>query len=112
MATKFKDFGTVKVEERDEIKFKLYGEEFICYRAIQGKVLLEVAGGFDGGNTVNANDVIEKFFKAVLEPDSYERFNALIHDPERIVPVEDLGEITGWLVEQYSGRPTQGSSDS
>lgn len=112
MATKFKDFGSTKIENLDEIKFKLYNEEFTCYRAIQGKILLEVAGGFDGENTANANDVIEKFFKSVLEPESYERFNALIHDPERIVPVEDLGEITGWLVEQYSERPTQGSSDS
>src|SRR5210317_1760581 len=103
MATKFKDFGSSNVEELDEVKFKLYGEEFICRKAVQGKVLLEVAGSFDGENASNANDVIEKFFKAVLETESYERLDALLHDPERIVPVEDLGEITGWLVEQYSG---------
>lgn len=111
MATKFKDFGSSNTEELDEVKFKLYGEEFTCRKAIQGKVLLEVAGSFEGDNS-NANEIIEKFFVAVLEPESYERFNALLHDPEKIVPVEDLGEITGWLVEQYSGRPTQESSGS
>lgn len=112
MATKFKDFGSSKTDELDEVKFKLYGEEFNCRKAIQGKVLLEVAGSFDGENVTNANDVIEQFFEAVLEPESHERFNALLHDPDKIVTVEELGEITGWLVEQYSGRPTQESSDS
>lgn len=112
MATKFKDFGSSNVEELDEVKFKLYNEEFHCRRAIQGKVLLEVAGSFDGDNVTNANDVIEQFFEAVLEPESRKKFYALLHDPDKIVTVEELGEITGWLVEQYSGRPTQESSDS
>jgi len=112
MATKFKDFGSTKTEEFDEIKFKLYGEEFNCFRAIQGKVLLEVAGSFDDNRASNANDVIEKFFKAVLEPESYERFDALIHDPDKIVPRRRPRRNSGWLVEQYSARPTQESSGS
>lgn len=112
MATKFKDFGASQVEELDEIKFKLHGEEFVCRKAMQGKVLLEVAGSFDGENVAGANEVIDKFFGAVLEEQSLKRFNDLLHDPDKIVPVETLGEITGWLVEQYSGRPTQESSDS
>lgn len=112
MTTKFKDFGSAKMEELPEIKFKLHGEEFVCHRALQGKVLLEVAGSFDEKNASSANEIIEEFFKVALVSESYKRFYTLIHDPDRIVTVDTLGEITGWLVEQYSGRPTQESSDS
>ena len=112
MTKKFKDFGQSNVSDLPEIKFKLHGEEFVCHRAIQGKVLLEVAGGFDETKTSNANQIIDDFFKIALEPESFDRFYTLIHDPEKIVLVETLGEITGWLVEQYSARPTEEPSGS
>jgi len=112
MTEKFKDFGSGASEDLPEIKFKLHGEEFECRSAIQGKVLLEVAKSADTGQAANADEIITKFYGSALLPESYERFEALIHDPDKIVTVETLGEITGWLVEQYSGRPTQESSDS
>jgi hypothetical protein len=50
--------------------------------------------------------MIDKFFARVLLAESYERFSALLAS-EKIVPVETLANITAWLVEEYSGRPTE-----
>jgi len=36
----------------------------------------------------------------------------LLHDKDKIVDVETLGEITGWLIEQYTNRPTQRPENS
>jgi hypothetical protein len=54
-----------------------------------------------------AASVIESFFDLTLLPESLERFNNLLNDPEKIVSVETLSEITGWLVGEYSERPTK-----
>jgi len=112
MTTRYKDFGVDDVADLQEVTFKLHGEEFHCRRAIQGKVLLEVAGKASSTDAGNADNIISGFFSAALVPESFERFEKLIHDPDTIVTVETLGEITAWLVEQYSERPTQESSDS
>jgi hypothetical protein len=105
---RFKDFGAGGDKPTEPISFMLYGEEFFCRPAIQGKVLLDlVSKSGDENNAAEAAAVITTFFSTVLMPESYERFDALATDPDRIVEVERLGEIVGWLVEQYGDRPTQ-----
>jgi hypothetical protein len=42
-----------------------------------------------------------------LTAESLVRFDKLIVDKERVVTTETLGEITGWLVEQYGDRPEE-----
>lgn len=112
MTNRFKDFGSGTTVETAPLTFKLHGEEFVCRPAVQGKVLLNLIANSNEDDGAAMARVIERFFEVTLEPESYERFNALVEDPDRIVTVETLGEITGWLVEQYSGRPQQGPEDS
>ena len=109
MTNRFKDFGSGAGEiNKSPLSFKLWDEEFHCRPALQGKVLLDMVSGSTGDDLgVGAARVITEFFSAVLEPESLERFNTLLEDPDKIVTVETLGEITGWLVEEYTGRPTQ-----
>ena len=110
MTNRFKDFGSGgEGISKEPLSFKLYDQEFYCYPAIQGKVLLDlVAQSTDSDDTgVAAAKAITKFFNTVLKPESVGPFNALLEDPDKIVTVETLGDITAWLVEEYSGRPTQ-----
>lgn len=103
---KFKDFGVGGVDPNAEpIKFIIHGEEFECIPEIQGKVLLELIADSGSDDTVRNAEVSDKFFSKVMTTDSYERFNTLLTSKDKIVSVETLGEITGWLVEQYSDRP-------
>lgn len=104
---RFKDFGSGSDRPSDPISFKIHGEEFFCREAMQGKVLLDLVSQSSNVEDPGAGArVITDFFSTVLIPESYERFNALATDPDRIIEVETLGEIVGWLVEQYSDRPT------
>jgi hypothetical protein len=105
---KFKDFGTPDFSNAEPISFKLCDEDFTCRPQIPGKTMLDLASKTsDQENPGEAGKVIEKFFSTVLVPESLERFNILCDDPERIVHMETLMDIIGWLVETYSERPTK-----
>lgn len=111
MTTRFKDFGDAGQDRSAQpIKFKLHGEEFTAIPEIQGKVLLQLIAesSEDGSNT---GEVMSKFFSNVLLEESLQRFNALLESKDRIVSVEVLSDITGWLIEEYSNRPTTRSED-
>ena len=112
MTNRFKDFGSGKDVNSEPLKFALHGEEFECRPALQGKVLLDLVANSDENDGAAVAKVMTTFFKTTLVEESYERFNTLLEDPDKIVSVETLGEITGWLVSEYSGRPTSGPEDS
>ena len=106
MTTRFKDFGAGDVDETP-LSFKLHDEEFHCRPAIQGATLLKMVTEAESDDGATVANVITSFFSKTLMPESYERFDVLINDPDRIVTVETLGEISGWLVEEYTKRPTK-----
>ena len=112
MTNRFKDFGSGGENRTEPLSFKIHGEEFECYPNLQGKVLLDLAVNSSEDNGIAAAKTVTDFFVHALKPESYDRFNKLIEDPEKIVNVETLAEITGWLVEEYSGRPTKEPSGS
>lgn len=106
---KFKDFGGgTALAEKEPVKFMLHGEEFNCRPELQGKVLLDLVARSGSEDPADAAKIIDEFFKNVLVEESYKRFDALLIDPDRIVSVDTLGQISAWLVEVYSARPTQG----
>jgi hypothetical protein len=103
---KFRDFGNVSLNEKLEpISFAINGEEFHCIPAIPGKILLEMVAKSSSEDAADQAAMVNDFFSQVLLDESLERFNALVVDKERVVTAETLGEITGWLVEQYGDRP-------
>jgi hypothetical protein len=110
MTSRFKDFGSTDIVA-EPLSFKLYDEEFHCKTSLQGKVLLDMVAAASSEDAGDAANLVTGFFAKALMPESYERFNALL-ESDKIVTVESLGEITSWLVEQYSGRPTPGPMDS
>jgi hypothetical protein len=107
---RFKDFGADQDKPKEDMSFKLHGEEFICRPAIPGKAILNLVAKSSGqDNAGEAANAIGDFFKVVLFPESYERFEALAVDPDRIVSMDKLSEIVGWLAEEYADRPTSRS---
>jgi hypothetical protein len=109
---RFKDFGAPQDSTSEALSFKIYEEEFFCHPAMQGKVMLDFIQKSDSDRGSDSAEAILLFFKKVLVDESYVRFQALTEDPERIVSVQILAEIVGWILEEYSGRPTQGPENS
>jgi hypothetical protein len=107
MTNRFKDFGSGGSTNKTPLSFKLHGEEFQCYPAIQGKTLLDIVANAEANEGAGAAKVITEFFKACMPEESYLRFDTLLSNPDKIVTVDTMAEITAWLVEEYSSRPTQ-----
>lgn len=107
-----KDFGSNFVTEREAPKFKLHNEEFECVKAVQGKVLLNLTTQVASEDPAKQAAMITDFFNYVLTDESYERFDALLESKDRIVTVEALGEIVGWITEQLTARPEAQPEDS
>lgn len=106
--TKSRDFGSgPDTSNLERITFKLHGEEFHCIPAIQGNVLLSIVGSTSDDNPAKSASMITEFFSKVLEDESYARFDSLVNSKDRIVSIETLGEITGWVIEQFSNRPEE-----
>lgn len=103
---KYRDFGSGKsTGEKEPVSFKLHGEEFSCRPALQGKMLLDLVARSSSENPADAAKTIGEFFENVLVEESYTRFSLLLKDPEKIVSVDTLAEISGWLIEVYTKRP-------
>jgi len=108
MTTKrFKDFGLGGEVDKTPLSFKLHDEEFNCRPSLQGKVLLSMVGAADSDDPTAMAKMMDDFFGVALIEGDSDRFKALLEDPEKVVTVETLAEIVGWLVEQYTARPTQ-----
>jgi hypothetical protein len=105
---RFKDFGNgTDLSEREPISFKLWGQDFQCVPVIQGKLLLEIVSDSTSEDPAKSALVMEKFFSAVLKPESKKQFDELLSDQEKITTLETLSEIVAWLMEEYSDRPKE-----
>jgi hypothetical protein len=112
MTTRFKDFGSGGEVNVSPLSFKLHGEEFHCKPSLQGKALLDMVANTKNGEAEDVSHTITSFFSKAMIQESYDRFLVLLDSPDKIVTIESLGEITSWLVEEYSGRPTSGPEQS
>ena len=110
--SRFKDFGAGGDVNQEPMSFKLYDEEFHCVPSIQGKAILELVADSSSEDPSKTAGVIKAFFRQTLVDESYARFDSLLDDPSKIVTVEALGEISAWLVGEYTSRPTQRPEDS
>jgi hypothetical protein len=96
----------------DPVTFSLNNQTFSARPAIQGAFLLHFVTQADSDSGGQAAEALMNFYQRVLLPESWERFEKLINDPDTIVSIEQLSEIVGWLVSEYTKRPTTGSSSS
>lgn len=108
---RFKDFGSPAAEKTEPLTFRLYGETFHAVPNIQGKTLMGLVKDSAVDDPAESANMVLGFFDKVLIPESLARFNELQESQDRIVPVETLAEIVGWLVEEYSGRPEEPRED-
>lgn len=111
--TRHKDFGApLKMSDFEPVTFTICGEEFTCHPAVQGSVLLKFIAGADSNNGGRAAEAMRWFFAQVMSEDEVQRFYDLIDGDEYVIDMQQLAEISSWLVETYSARPTEPSKSS
>lgn len=72
----------------------------------------DVEEGEDAAKAAESNggpQAIIEFFEVALEDESLKRFNKLIRDPKKLIPLESLTGIIEYLAEEYASRPTEAS---
>jgi hypothetical protein len=57
-------------------------------------------------------ETLPVFFREVLGEDQYEKFTAFADDPDNGITLDVLIELAKYLIEEYTGRPTKGSTAS
>lgn len=106
---RFKDFGSDQIQDTSKyeaVTFGLDGQTFTCYSVLPGSAMLEFVSDADSGEGGRASESILRFFKAAMTEEEYARFAAFVKRPDRVTPIDLLAEISTWLVEVYSERPT------
>jgi hypothetical protein len=107
-----KSFGSPVLQSDEPLTFDLYDQQFRCAPAMQGRVLIEfIARSASGDPAAGAQAVLDFFDTAVIAADR-ERFKEMLEGEEYIVPMSTLTDIMDWMVEEYTGRPTEPPSPS
>lgn len=86
-----------------------WSEAFTAVAEAPGGVIFDVGSAerVNGeGKTYLALGPLRDFFGQVLVETDRARFDAMIHDVDRVVRIDTLGEIFAWLVEGYAEVPT------
>lgn len=110
---RFKSFsGGRNVDDYEPLEFDLEDESFVCKPAVQGAVLLEFVAAADSDSGGRSAQALYDFFKECMDEAEYRRFDDYLKNPKMIFDFEVLGDIAGWLVEEYTTRPTQPSKSS
>lgn len=99
--------GGRAITEFDPIEFELNDQVFTCKPALQGAVLLEFVSKADSESGGAAAGALYGFFEDAMDPSEYIRFVDYLKSPDIIIEMSLIGDIAGWLVEQYTDRPTQ-----
>lgn len=93
------DFVLESVSDPDKF------EHFIGQPSLPGIIALEMSA--EGMSAA----AIPAFFEAVVQPEDHQRFNAFVRDPKNGIDIETLVEIATYLIEEYTARPTEPSSE-
>lgn len=110
MAKSFKGYVPIEVPE-----FELEspdGERKIsvrCVGMLPGSRFLDFMSKISDDSPAEMAKAIYELLQAAINPDQWLEFRAFIDNPDNGVSMEMLSEITGYLGELYSNRPTQPS---
>lgn len=113
-----KEFNTaVSMAEKDateekEWRFKVDGHEVVAYEATPAQVAVVLSSvGRHSSMTTKIAGIID-FFMAVFRTEDAEWLSQRLLDREDKFGIPQVEAILSWLIEEWTGHPTQGQSDS
>ncbi len=114
MAKHHRSFSVKKRGQRpddEKVTFELNDRTYKCKDEVQGALILDFVSAADSGGAAAASKILP-FIRASLDgQEELDAFNELLESDDVFVEMETLGEIVGFLIEEYSDqRPTKASS--
>jgi hypothetical protein len=95
--------------ELGDRSFRLGGETF-QFRANPSYTSMEPLMKVQDAEGIEIIRLMEQSILDLLEPGQQDRFLVALRNPDVPVTVFDLNEITNWITEAQTGRPTQAPS--
>jgi hypothetical protein len=96
----------------DPITFAVDGEEWTAYPPTGGQLTLIIASMSESTKDVDRVKGILDFLDGVLDDDAKATYRERLMDRDDPFDLPDVERIINWLVEEWSGRPTQPPSGS
>lgn len=93
----------------EPVTFDLAGETFTAKPELQGIVLMDFLEASDGGG-VSSIVAFKNFLKESMDEEEYTRFNDTLRNAKVNIDIEQIAKIVGFLVEEYTSRPTKASA--
>lgn len=89
--------------------FDIAGQEFEVLPEIPGIVLLDFIESTTSDVKGASATALVDFLKDVMTTEEWNRFDAVLRNPANRIDIKTITEIVGYLVAEYSGRPTEAS---
>lgn len=104
-----KSFSFYRTDKPEPVEFELNGETIGCQPEIQGMDLLMFVAAIDQDNPAAGAKAVLDFLRKAILPEDWDRFVKTANAPQSGVGPEALSEISGYLSEVYTKRPTPSS---
>jgi hypothetical protein len=113
----FRDFS----RKRQEIAFRVEPDDFQCVPALSIYALQDIMKLYQSDDFKTAREdhnaskivaILTSIFEFFLLPDAFQIFVKRLSDRKNPIDHVQLLEITGWLIEVYTKRPSQPSQGS
>lgn len=101
-----------KKNKHEPVTFELDGDMFECVRKMPVELTKQISGLKNAESTAARLDMLVNMIRNLLRDSSLELFNKRLNDKDNPIDIEEVGEITEWLVEVYTGRPLVPSEGS
>lgn len=96
----------------EPLEFTIGGDEFIVYPPTTAMFALFLASQADNRSIPDQMAGVVDMIDNLLEPSQRSTFHKRLLDREHPLDFDVLQEIIEWMLEEWSARPTQQSSDS
>lgn len=106
----FTDTDEEPIEVPAAPTFALNGHEFKCLPVIPGGALSDIFWVMQSKDITARAAGICRFISQVMPDEAADEFDLLIHDKTTIVRMSKLLEISIWLIEEYTSRPSTPSA--
>lgn len=101
-----KTFSTYVATPAEPVELVINDQTFRCQESLPGQVLLDFLAETKMDDPASMVSAINNIFKQAVVEEDYEAWSAFIRDPANNISLNNLSEFAGWLVEEYTGRPS------
>lgn len=89
--------------------FDLAGESFEVLPEAPGIILLEFIEATTSDEKGANAAALTKFLRSIMTTEEWDRLDGVLHNPDNMIDIKTISEIVGFIIEEYTSRPSEAS---